>query len=73
MAIDLTKMSVEELKALAYDISIEMGKNRQSLQIVEAEIVKRNQPVEAINASECEAKKGEEVKDEAEFKPCTEK
>lgn len=40
---DISKLSVTELKALAYDVLVVMEQNQNNLKIINAEIQKRNQ------------------------------
>ena len=36
--VDLKKATLEELKALAYDVLVELEKNQKTLQLVQAEV-----------------------------------
>jgi len=38
---DITKLSIEQLKALAYDESLKIAQAQRNLQIIEAQIAKK--------------------------------
>ncbi len=48
---DITKMDVRELKALAYDVMSEISRNQNNLQVIQQEIFKRQKQEEKPNAS----------------------
>ena len=46
---DITKMTIEELKALAYDLIVMLQQTQNNINVVQAEIVKRQNDTSAGN------------------------
>ncbi len=51
MLFDLDKMSLNDLKALSYDVLMGLGKAQADLQVIDAEIKKRMEPSEPTGES----------------------
>lgn len=49
---DITTKSIEELKALAYDVLVQRDTATRNLQIIENEIAKRAQEVKEVGVEE---------------------
>lgn len=48
---DISKKTLDELKSLAYDLLLQQANLNQNLQIINAEIQKRQQPAPPITGS----------------------